>query len=61
MEAWMLGDEKAVLAAYPDANRAILRSYDQDSICGTWEVLARAIHGAKAEQIIRLGYPAVGQ
>lgn len=61
MESWLLGDENAVLAAYPDANRPILRSYEQDSICGTWEVLARAVLGAKAEQIIRLGYPVVGQ
>jgi len=61
MESWLLGDEQAVLAAYPDANRPILRSYEQDSICGTWEVLARAILGSKAEQVIRLGYPVVGQ
>lgn len=61
MESWLLGDENAVLAAYPDANRRLLRSYEQDSICGTWEVLARAILGAKAEQVIRLGYPVVGQ
>lgn len=61
MEAWILGDQAAILAAYPDANRAILADYEQDSICGTWEVLARAILGSKAEQVIRLGYPVVGQ
>ncbi len=61
MEAWLLGDEQAVMTAYPQANRAILRDYEQDSICGTWEVLARAIYGSKADRVIRLGYPAVGQ
>lgn len=43
-EAWFLGDIEAVLAAYPNADRAILRRYEPDSICGTWEVLADAVH-----------------
>ncbi len=44
MEAWLLGDERAILAAYPDAKAAHLRSYEQDSICGTWEVLADVVY-----------------
>ncbi|NLN45665.1 MAG: DUF4276 family protein [Clostridiaceae bacterium] len=61
IEAWMLGDRRAILAAYPDANLKVVDHYKQDSVCGTWEVLARCIHPESAERIIRIGYPAVGQ
>lgn len=44
LEAWLLGDEAAILAAYPDANRRALHEYEQDSICGTWEVLADVVY-----------------
>lgn len=44
VEAWLLGDEKAVLTAYPAAKTQVLHSYVQDSICGTWEVLADAVY-----------------
>lgn len=44
VEAWLLGDEAAVLAAYPFAKIQPLRTYVQDSICGTWEVLADVIY-----------------
>ena len=44
-EAWLLGDRKAVKAAYPRAKEQVLNSYVQDSICGTWEKLADAISG----------------
>lgn len=61
MESWLLADRKAVLAAYPNADRKVLGSYQQDSTVGTWEVLCRAIYGDDAETIIEAGYPAVGQ
>lgn len=61
IEAWLLGDQQAILAAYPEANRGVLAAYRQDSVCGTWEVLAQAILGRQAHRVIRLGYPAVGQ
>lgn len=61
MEAWLLGDQKAILSAYPHASCAVLSTYRQDSVCGTWEVLARALLGRQAERVIRLGYPVVGQ
>lgn len=61
IEAWLLGDRKAVLSAYPHANRDVLTAYEQDSVCGTWEVLARAVLGRQADRVIKLGYPAVGQ
>ena len=44
MEAWYFGDRAALLKAYPRAKKGILEQYEQDSICGTWELLADAIH-----------------
>jgi hypothetical protein len=44
LEAWFFGDQAAIWQAYPDANMGILDSYVQDSKCGTWEMLADAIH-----------------
>lgn len=44
VEAWLLGDEDAILAAYPLAKVQQLHAYVQDSICGTWEVLADAVY-----------------
>lgn len=44
VEAWLLGDENAVMKAYPTAKSAVLRSYEQDSICGTWEKLADVVY-----------------
>ena len=39
-----MGDEKALLVAYPLAKIQFLHSYKQDSICGTWEVLADIVY-----------------
>jgi len=60
-EAWLLGDSAAVVQAYPDADPMMLNEYVQDSVCGTWEVLCRAILKNQAERVIRVGYPAIGQ
>ena len=43
-EAWLLGDRNAIMSAYPTAKSNILSSYVQDSICGTWEILADAVY-----------------
>ena len=61
MEAWLLGDIKAVLKAYPKARRKILDQYRQDSICGTWEVLADAIHPGGSRSLSKQPYPIVGR
>ncbi len=61
IEAWMLGDKQAILLAYPEADKTVLQNYQQDSICGTWEILCQAILGQQAEGLLRLGYPAIGQ
>lgn len=44
MEAWLLGDEKAIEQAYPDAKKKYLKSYNQDGICDTWQVLADIVY-----------------
>lgn len=61
MEAWLLGDQQAILDAFPDAKQRILRDYEQDSICGTWEVLANAIHKGGAKSLSGLPYHAIGK
>ena len=59
VEAWMLGDREAVCNAYPECKKSVLDAYVQDSVCGTWEVLCRAI-STNAEKLIEIGYPAIG-
>ena len=59
-EAWLLGDREAVKAAYPDAKDSVLNGYVQDSICGTWEVLADAVHPGGSVRLGESGYPATG-
>ena len=61
MEAWLLGDQSAITAAYPRAKIQVLRKYRQDSICGTWELLADAIHKGGAAGLKKEGWPAPGR
>ena len=60
-EAWLLGDRDAVKAAYPHAKDPILNGYAQDSICGTWEVLADAVHPGGSAPLKSAGYPTAGK
>ena len=60
-EAWLLGDRAAVKAAYPNSKEAILNSYVQDSICGTWEILADAVHPGGSRALKKLGYQVAGK
>ncbi len=60
-EAWLLGDRNAVKTAYPRAKDQVLNAYVQDSICGTWEKLADAIHSGGSQKLKQLGYPPIGQ
>ena len=60
VEAWLLGDRKALLEAFPEADTAVIDSYEQDSVCGTWEVLCRAVCPDTYKNIIEVGYPAIG-
>lgn len=59
-EAWFLGDLDAIKTAYPKAKEAVLNSYVNDSICGTWEKLADAVYPGGASALSPKGYQAVG-
>ncbi len=61
MEAWLLGDWQALKTAYPEADYELYRRYEQDSVCGTWELLAEILLGKRARHLIKIGYPAVGE
>jgi len=61
MEAWYLGDETALLQAYPRAKRDVLSRYRQDSVCETWELLADAIFAGGSVAIKKTGWPLPGQ
>ncbi len=61
IEAWLLGDSAAVKAAYPRAGNSVLKDYRQDDICGTWEVLANAVHKGGAAALREAGWPASGR
>lgn len=59
---WLLGDEKAIEEAYPQAKMPLLRKYVQDSIVGTWEYLADVVYSGgvnalkkKAESYYEIG------
>lgn len=61
MEAWLLGDRKALLTAYPKVKKDVLARYAQDSVCGTWELLADATHPGGYTAIQKAGWPLPGQ
>ncbi|MCG7853240.1 MAG: DUF4276 family protein [Methanosarcinaceae archaeon] len=59
-EAWFLGDLNAVRNAYPQANNAVLNTYVNDSICGTWEKFADAVYPGGAQTLSAKGWQVVG-
>lgn len=63
VEAWMLGDETAIEKAYPNYKKSVLHSYKQDSICGTWEVLADVVYdgGIKDIKKKKMSYMEIGK
>lgn len=61
VEAWYFGDRVALLTAYPTAKGRVLDGYTQDSVCGTWEMLADAVYAGGAMAIKRKGWPLSGQ
>lgn len=61
VEAWYLGDRQALLAAFPKAKKEVLSRYQQDSVCGTWELLADAVHPGGSASIQKTGWPLPGQ
>ncbi|MBQ8707225.1 MAG: hypothetical protein IJ523_03970 [Succinivibrionaceae bacterium] len=63
VEAWLLGDEAAIRKAYPDYKKKILHDYKQDSICGTWELLADVVYkgGMQEIQKRKMSYMEIGK
>lgn len=59
-EAWFLGDLPAIRLAYSKAKDAVLKKYVNDSICGTWELLAEAIYSGGAAALSKKGWHAIG-
>ena len=59
-EAWLLGDISAVRAAYLNAKDNILNRYQNDSICGTWELLANAVFTGGLSALEKKGKRAIG-
>lgn len=44
MEAWLLGDIKAIEKAYSNVKKSAIKDYVQDGIVDTWEILANMIY-----------------
>ncbi|CAK0748030.1 DUF4276 family protein [uncultured Gammaproteobacteria bacterium] len=61
VEAWYLGDREALTAAYPKAKADVLEKYVQDKACGTWELLADAVHKGGSVAIKKAGWPQPGE
>ena len=61
MEAWLLGDREALKTAYPKAKDGVLKSYSQDSICGTWELLADTIYSGGYKALKKHPYNVIGK
>ena len=60
-EAWFLGDISAIKAAYPKARDKVLNRYVNDSICGTWELLADAIFGGGSNALRKKPWYVIGK
>ncbi len=60
-EAWLLGDISAVRAAYPRLKDNVLSGYKNDSICGTWELLADAVYTGGSSALEGQGWRSVGR
>ena len=60
-EAWLLGDIPAIKEAYPKAKVNILNSYQNDSICGTWELLADAIFAGGSNALGKKPWYVIGR
>ena len=61
VEAWYLGDRPALYSAYPRTKKNVLKRYKQDGVCGTWELLADAIHPGGSGILRKAGWPLPGQ
>ncbi len=60
-EAWLFGDREAIQQAYPDAQESTLNQYQQDTICGTWEMLADSLYPGGAVRLKEKGWMVRGR
>lgn len=60
-EAWFLGDFPAIRKAYPSAKETVLETYVNDTVCGTWELLADAIFPGGRRALTGQGYQRIGK
>ena len=60
-EAWLLGDILAIKQAYSNSKNAVLNSYQNESIYGTWEVLADAIYDGGSNKQKTKGFQEIGK
>ena len=60
-EVWLLGDISAIKLVYPNAKEDVLNRYENDSICGTWELLADAVFQGGANRLRNEGWRSVGR
>lgn len=44
LESWFLGDIEALRKSFSKPKLHLLKNYQQDSVCGTWELLADIVH-----------------
>ncbi|MDR0948592.1 MAG: DUF4276 family protein [Lachnospiraceae bacterium] len=51
IEAWLLGDREALNEAYPNVKQQVIKNYKQDSIIGTWEILADAVYNGGVNKL----------
>lgn len=61
IEAWYFGDREALLEAYPRADKKVLNKYQQDAVCGTWEMLADALVKGGAAALKKQGFHKAGE
>jgi hypothetical protein len=59
-EAWFLGDISAIKKAHPKAKDAVLKTYINDSVYGTWEKLADAVYKGGSQGLSSQGWQTVG-
>ena len=60
-EAWLLGDRAVIMQAFPRARANLLDRYRQDSVCGTWELLADALDPRKSKGLKKPGWQQAGK
>lgn len=61
IEAWYFGDRTALLEAFPRADKRVLNRYQQDTVCGTWEMLADALVKGGAAALKKQGFHKAGE